>query len=257
MTGKDSRVSWWPFSRAWSSTQRADSYPVDVQNPAAWSCVMNFARPRERRWLGVCCHCHVPSSFPFTSCVHILFWSLLVHAFIYIFSLLMQSSLAMQSFPTGFWCWLASYILQRALASLFFHVLTICYYMYDPLVHTATNYGRFSAIPLQHNYSPIRALPLWHTCNYRCKWRTLWRCDAVTPSVKTWCLSRKYYHEHPYPQEVMTRYDSMVMCRNVLEMGVTMPLHGEITQPPSARRKCSPGCWHCCCSTVASPTVVH
>jgi len=51
-------------------------------------------------------------------------------------------------------------------------------------------------------------------------------------------------------QEVMTRYDSMVMCRNVLEMGVTMPLHGEIAQPPSARRKCSPGRRRCCCSTV-------
>src|SRR5258708_23749427 len=25
----------------------------------------------------------------------------------------------------------------------------------------------FQSSPLQHNYSPIRALPLWHTCNYR------------------------------------------------------------------------------------------
>ena len=76
----------------------------------------------------VCCHCCIPSSFTFTSCacVHILFWSLLVCTFIYIFSLLMRSSLAVQSFPTRFWCWPASYILEGALASLFFRVLTIC-----------------------------------------------------------------------------------------------------------------------------------
>ena len=34
-------------------------------------------------------------------------------------------------------------------------------------------------------------------------------------------------------QDVMTQYYSMDMPGNILEMGVTMPPHGEIAQPPT------------------------